>query len=77
MTSDPAGHHGAAEVLAEDSQSKGGDVPERAGGDPGRHRALGVRQSPGAALQTARQVCVQPTLPGNRTRNPKHEVLIN
>lgn len=40
MTSDPAGHHGAAEVLAKDSQSKGGDVPERAGGDPGRHRAL-------------------------------------
>lgn len=62
------GDHGSVKVLAKNSQSKRGDVPERAGGDSGRHRAIRVCQSPRAALQTVGQVCVQPTFPGNRTR---------
>lgn len=51
-------------VLAKDPQSQRGDVPQRAGGDSGRHRAIRVRQSHGASLQTAGQVCVQPSLSG-------------
>ena len=65
-----ADRNGVVEVLAEDPQSKRGDVPERVGGDPGRHRAVGVRQSHGAALPTAGQVCVQPTLPGPTVIHP-------
>lgn len=56
--------NGVVKVLAEDAQSKGSHVPERAGGDTGCHRAVGVRQSHGAPLQTAGQVCVEPALSG-------------
>lgn len=58
------GGDGSAKVLAKDSQSQGGDVPQRAGRNLGRHRALGVCESPGASFQTAGKVCVQSTLPG-------------
>ena len=60
-----SGGNGSTKVLAKDSQSQGGDVSQWAGGDPGCHRALWVRKSAGASLQTAGQVCVQPSLPGN------------
>lgn len=59
-----SGGDGSSKVLAKDSQSKGSDVSERAGGDSGRHRALRVCQSDGAALQTAGQMRLQPTFPG-------------
>lgn len=59
-----AGGHGSSQVLAQDSQSEGGDVPQRAGGDPGRDRAVRVREGHGAALPSAGQVCVQSSLPG-------------
>lgn len=64
---DSTGCHGSTEILAKDSQPQGGDVPQRAGGDPGCHRALRVRQSAGASLQAASQVCFQPTLSGKAT----------
>lgn len=59
-----SGGDGSSEVLAKDSQSKGSDVSERAGRDSGRHRALRVCQSDGAALQTAGQMRLQSTFPG-------------
>lgn len=40
LFSSAPGGNGSPKVLAKDSQSQGGDVPERAGGDPGRHRAV-------------------------------------
>lgn len=43
----------SVEVLAEDAQSKRGDVLERTGGDTGRYRACGVPESNGPAFQTA------------------------
>ena len=55
-----------AEVLAEDVQSEGGDVPGRAGGDPRRDRAHSVPEDHGPAVQGHRQMCLQPTLPGER-----------
>lgn len=45
---------------------RAGDVSRGAGGDPGRHRTNTVRQDPGAALQTDLQMCLQPTLPGQK-----------
>lgn len=62
-----AGGHGSSQVLAQDSQSEGGDVPQRAGGDPGRDRAVRVREGDGAALPSAGQVCVQSALSGERS----------
>lgn len=41
-----------------------GDVPGRAGGDPGRDRAHAVREDPGAAVQADLQMCLQPSLSG-------------
>lgn len=59
-----SGDRGLAEVLAENTQSQGGDVLKRAGRDPGCDRAVRVCESHGALVQAAGQVCLQPTLPG-------------
>ena len=47
-----AGYNRAVEVLAQDAQSEGGDVPERTGGDPGHHRLQRVPVCHDSALQT-------------------------
>ena len=46
--SDGAGHHDLAQVLAEGPLAQGGHVPQRAGGNLGRHRA---RRVPEGQLQ--------------------------
>ena len=53
-----------AEVLAEDVQSEGGDVPGRNGGDTWCDWAEPVSEDRGLAVQTDRQMCEQPSLPG-------------
>lgn len=55
-----------AQVLAEDSQSEGGDVSQRTGGDPGRDRTGRVPKGDGTAVPPDRQVRVQSALPGGR-----------
>lgn len=57
-----------AQILAEDSQSEGGDVSQRAGGDPGRDRTGRVPEGDGTAVSPNRQVRVQSPFPGGRAR---------
>jgi len=71
------GDNGPPQVLAEGAQSQGGDVPERARGDPGCHRARRVHQGHGAALQDTRQVCLQSTLSGTWMGLFEHKMLSN
>lgn len=56
---------GSVEVLAEDVQPEGGDVPRGDRGGAGRHRAVAVHSDPGAAVQADREMRLQPTLPGS------------
>lgn len=59
-----SGDCGLAEVLAENTQSQGGDVFKWAGRDPGCDWAIWICESYGALVQAVGQVCLQPTLPG-------------
>lgn len=59
-----SGDCGLAEVLAENTQSQGGDVFKWAGRDPGCDWAIWICESYGALVQAVGQVRLQPTLPG-------------
>ena len=60
----PPGCSRTAQVLAKGTQSEGGHVPQRTGGDNGRHGARGVRKGHAGSIQTDCQMCLQPTLSG-------------
>ena len=59
-----SGCDGSVEVLAEGPQPQGGHVPQRAGGDYGRHGASRVRKGHAATFPTDRKMCLKSTLSG-------------